>query len=243
MKIISAPFGNYLNFDGWVPTIGTFTPRYRGGLFYRLWRCARTLRWDRAHSGWVNRLGLPNPGIDWLARRPERAAGKIVSLALASDDNFFDFIHLLHQARRLDPLYFEFNLSCPNERQGRDPHNIIEVVAASLPADKLILKLPPDQDVVMSLAETAREHGIYRFHCCNTIPTSRGGLSGKSLVSLVIPIVNALKREYPKCNVIAGGGINCQTVADLYWACHADHIAIGSAWLNPFDWSRLRRIS
>ena len=66
--IISAPFGNYLQPEGTTPTLGTFTLARRPG---RIQRIIRTVRWYPRIGAWVNRIGLRNPGIDWLAARAE----------------------------------------------------------------------------------------------------------------------------------------------------------------------------
>ena len=244
MKIISAPFGNYLRFKGWVSTIGTFTPKCRGGFWFRVWRCLRTLRWDRHRRGWVNRLGLPNPGIDWLAANPEKAKDRIVSIGLAHDDGIRDVLHLLAVCRKLvGVLYYELNVSCPNEERGVAPDVFIEMCADCLDPEKIIVKLPPDTAAVKELVEYSVAKGIRRFHCCNTIPTERGGLSGHSLTPFVCSIIVSIKKEWPHVDVIAGGGVNEQAMAYLYRVMGADHFAVGSAWLNPLSWGRLRRMS
>ena len=74
--VISAPFGNYL--EGAmcsIRTLGTFTFNRRGGWLWRIFRVLWTVRYYHRLGAWVNRLGLPNPGIEWIAdkRRVERS--------------------------------------------------------------------------------------------------------------------------------------------------------------------------
>lgn len=246
MKIISAPFGNYLQRAGWVSTLGTFTPQYRGGVWWRLWRCLRTLRFDRRQRGWVNRLGLPNPGIRWLTGTPERAglaSGKIVSVGVAADDTDATYDELLLRLQLLNPLYFELNASCPNETRGLTEETMIKRMAEFGYADRTILKLPPDVHKAHDLACVGIEHGFTRFHACNTIPTPRGGLSGPALIPIVVQVIDCLRSiSSPRLEIVAGGGIDSPGIARLYRDAGADHIAVGSAWLNPGNWSRLAGI-
>ena len=55
---IAAPFGNWIHHKNAVSVKGTFTLNPQGN---RLWSILKTLRHTK--DGWVNRLGLPNPGI------------------------------------------------------------------------------------------------------------------------------------------------------------------------------------
>jgi len=64
--IVSAPFGNYIQPAGCTATLGTFTALRRGGVINRAWRVLLTVRYYRRMKAWVNRIGLRNPGIDWL---------------------------------------------------------------------------------------------------------------------------------------------------------------------------------
>ena len=57
---ISAPFGNYVKPIDCIPVTGTYTLHARGN---RLWRVIKTLRYSFKMNGWMNALGLPNPGF------------------------------------------------------------------------------------------------------------------------------------------------------------------------------------
>ena len=57
---IAAPFGNYLRHKNAISVRGSFTPKYRKGLIRQI---IKTLRYDFTKKGWVNKLGLRNPGI------------------------------------------------------------------------------------------------------------------------------------------------------------------------------------
>ena len=65
MIFISPPFGNYIKFSDTVNIQGSFTLHPRDGLF---WQIITTLRYNFDQEGWVNRIGLRNPGIDAAIR-------------------------------------------------------------------------------------------------------------------------------------------------------------------------------
>ena len=64
--IIGAPFGNWLRFEHTTATLGTYTVHRRAGVLKRIWRFIATVRWYPSMGAWINRLGLPNPGIQSL---------------------------------------------------------------------------------------------------------------------------------------------------------------------------------
>lgn len=229
--VLSAPFGNYLAFPNATSTLGTFTLRPRGGLGYRLWRCLLTLRPKPSLGGWVNRLGLPNPGVDSL--RSSDSADKIVSV---HGFDQWDWVNLVWGVADSRPLAVELNLSCPNV--GRRPewrelaYAVREAHTLGL---SLVAKLPPIRWA--ELAEPLFDTGVTRFHCCNTIKTPGGGLSGETLRQYSLWAVSDLKDRWgDRIEVIGGGGIKTLAHVEEYRNAGADHFAVGSALLNPFRW-------
>ena len=89
---ISAPFGNYIKPKGTIPVAGTFTLNPRGN---RFWAVLKTLRYNTAQQGWVNRLGLPNPGIRAELKRRE----KITSEDPTRLDDIYDVISIAEVER------------------------------------------------------------------------------------------------------------------------------------------------
>ena len=69
---VAAPFGNYLKFKkkaNVLPVTGTWTLKYRGGILKKIYKIATTLRYKRKKEGWVNKMGLPNVGLNVGLRR------------------------------------------------------------------------------------------------------------------------------------------------------------------------------
>ena len=101
---IAAPFGNYIKHPNALSVTGTWTlypqgNRFKSGMI--------TLRYDKENNGWVNRLGLPNPG---LRVGLEKTWGyHILSIAETSEDEFLIMADMIPNTKSV-----EVNLSCPN---------------------------------------------------------------------------------------------------------------------------------
>jgi dihydroorotate dehydrogenase len=228
--IISAPFGNYIQPAGCTPTLGTFTAARRPG---RVWRVLATVRYYRRLKGWVNQIGLRNPGMPWLVERVGagrvNVADKIVSIHGFSEGDWFA---LLDQVAGIRPLAVELNMSCPNIGEINWPAGLFPHAAGGdVP---VIVKLPPVHYRVM--AEGALAAGIRAFHCCNTLPVPAGGLSGKPLKPFSIQCIRDLREQIAAgldLLIIGGGGITQPADIDDYTAAGATHFALGTKVFNP----------
>ena len=58
---IAAPFGNYIKTSNTISVTGSWTIEKRKG---RIKQIVKTLRYTK--RGWVNKIGLRNPGIDYF---------------------------------------------------------------------------------------------------------------------------------------------------------------------------------
>lgn len=231
--VISAPFGNYIRPRGATATIGTFTAQRRPG---RWWRIIRTVRYYPRLGAWVNQLGLRNPGIEWAVERARRGelkpADKILSIHGFEPG---EWSLLLARAAELRPLALELNMSCPNVGTIDWPPWLFErAIATDL---RVIVKLPPVS--FQDMARMALDAGIRCFHCCNTLPVPRGGLSGKPLKPVALQCireVRALARGLGMdgVRIIGGGGITSPADIDDFAASGADHAAIGTKAMNPW---------
>ncbi|MDX2114537.1 MAG: hypothetical protein SFZ24_02800 [Planctomycetota bacterium] len=252
--VISAPFGNYIQPAGCTPTLGTFTAARRPG---RLWRILRTVRYYPRLGAWVNKIGLRNPGIDWLVRRaaqaPETVRDKLVSIHGFCDDDWWT---LLDKAAALKPLGIELNMSCPNVGHVNWPDSLFDrAVATGVP---IVVKLPPVN--YREMFQSALQAGVRAFHCCNTIPVPAGGVSGKPLKPVAIQCIldvrtiaarhaDAPARTQPHTAdpsspipapapapgvlIIGGGGITTPQDVDDYASAGADVFAVGTKVFNP----------
>jgi dihydroorotate dehydrogenase len=251
--IISAPFGNYLSFRNATSTQGTFTYEYRGGVAYRIWRVARTVRYYHGIGAWKNKLGLPNPGIQSLVEQvlngaPAKVTDLRSDIVSISSRDTYHWNQLLGQLHALEAGFAELNVSCPNcpGEKDRSDYAVIFKNAAALFADRAILKLPPVH--YEGYIETALAAGIRSFHGCNTIPTPNGGLSGKplkpfSLRALAHLLERAKVHGVNLRYVIGGGGVTSLSDAQDYLNVGATNVAIGSALFFPWRWPGIQKIA
>jgi dihydroorotate dehydrogenase len=234
--IVSAPFGGYLRASGWTSTLGTFTVQRRAGFWKRWWRVLSTVRPYPRLGGWVNRLGLPNPGVRSLH-------GQYLGDCILSVHGFTleEWTALGWIAAKLCPLAVEANLSCPNVQ----PATVTALVDGCLRLQgcgrPVIAKLPPVR--WMDFARPLHANGVRVFHLCNTLPTPAGGLSGLPLMPLALWAVEEVRQAFgADVRIIGGGGVTCAEDVDAYLAAGANHVAVGSAFLNPFRWHLLRTL-
>jgi dihydroorotate dehydrogenase len=256
--IVSAPFGNRLSFPYATSTLGTFTRHKRAGPLKRLWRVFRTVRYYPGLKAWKNRLGLPNPGLAALCERvaharhtagdPFTVKDKIVSVAGHCLD---DWDHVLRVASGLVPDAIELNCSCPNcpgEDMTEDYGRVFGLAVAHTAGTttRVIVKLPPVGH--MSLATRAVAAGVRSFHCCNTLPTPAGGLSGKPLQALSLRAVEDVRhllhaRGLHPGVVIGGGGVTAMADATRFLAAGATHVSVASVLFFPWAWRRVRYLA
>jgi len=227
--LISAPFGNYLHPEGTTPTLGTFTRSARPG---RWWRTVKTVRYYPRLQTWVNRIGLRNPGIDWLLERAKtgrvEVSDKVVSIH-GFDEEQWQL--LLDRVGAMEPAAVELNMSCPNVGEVTWPTDLFD--AAARTGVPTIVKLPPINYELM--VDQARHAGLVAFHCCNTLPIPAGGLSGAPLKPLSLRCLRSLRAtdRGDRLILIGGGGITTQADIDQYAAAGADHVALGTRTMRP----------
>lgn len=263
--IIGAPFGNYLSFPRATSTLGTFTTAYRGGFWYRAWRVLRTVRYYHGIRAWKNQLGLPNPSLCWLEKKcrdcnPSAASrsnsssdsptcGKIISVRGCDRG---DWVSLVDRARLLLPAAVECNVSCPNAGPGmtndQTQYTLLfnSIGVASGHGAPLIVKLPPVG--YEPIVEGALCAGVKNFHCCNTLPTPGGGLSGKPLKPLSLHAVEWVRRRaagggHALDMVVGGGGVTSIQDARDYLAAGATHVSVASVLFFPWRWRTVQKIA
>ncbi|GAB4543827.1 MAG: diguanylate cyclase [Phycisphaerales bacterium] len=226
--LISAPFGNYVRFDGATSTLGTFTAHKRPG---RLWKIVTTVRRYKRLGAWVNRIGLRNPGIEWLERRV-RSGRQDVSRSLVSVHGFTDeqWWTLLTKADQLGAAGIELNMSCPNVGEVNWPVSLFErAVSLRTP---VVVKLPPVR--YERLLDDALAAGVGMLHCCNTLPVPGGGMSGKPLKPIALACVSDVRtRCGANVVIVGGGGITRPEDIDAYADAGANRFAIGSVLMHP----------
>lgn len=254
--IISAPFGNYydwMGFEGVTYTLGSFTFTERGADAEphgsRWWRVLMTVRYSFALQSWRNKIGLKNPGIDWLIERatlntdlidnakPIDLSDKVVSIFGFADD---EWVGLFEACKHINPLALELNISCPNVFKPIFNPKIFVRAKELLPHCQVIVKLPPlNYDW---LVKAALDAGLSHFHACNTMPSPLGGLSGKALFCPALSATRWVRTYAPHCTIIGGGGVVTGDDAKQFVEAGANRVAIGSMLFWPPNWLRINSI-
>ncbi|MEM1107193.1 MAG: hypothetical protein AAGH99_00705 [Planctomycetota bacterium] len=226
---VSAPFGNYIRPEGCTATLGTFTATARSG---RVQQIIKTVRYYPRVRGWVNKIGLRNPGLGWVEKKVAAGkldlADKVVSIHGFNDDEWLDLVNRL---AAMKPLAMELNMSCPNVGHIDWPPELFKrAVETGVPT---IVKLPPVN--YLTMAEMAFAQGVRALHCCNTLPVPAGGMSGYPLKPVSLQCIRDL-REQPwggEIVIVGGGGIRKADELDEYRDAGADAYAIGTITMNP----------
>ena len=220
MIFISPPFGNYINIDNTISIKGSYTLYPRDGLLFQI---IKTLRYSSTYSGWINKIGLRNPGIDYAIKNYDNKS--IVSIAILNKEEIPILLRKIP-----DNMNIEINISCPNTDKNMINDNIECFINSK--RKWCILKLSPYCD--LNLIDTYYNQGFRQFHCCNTLPVKEGGLSGKSLIPYSVNLIQNIKNKYSDTIIIGGGGIRDVNDIITYNKAGAVHYSISTLFFNPF---------
>lgn len=220
--ILSPPFSNlYPNIKGTTKITGTYTLKKRKGMH----RVLTTLR--KTRFGWLNKVGLRNPGISKFNKK-----NSIVSIALQSIDEWPDFLKTLKEKKqKYNILGIEFNVSCPNYYVSNITNEIIKEAKTEL--NLVILKIPHNSPLkdINSFCETDADI----IHVSNTKKTKNGAISGRSLIDQNLLDIIYIRENYGYTKkIIAGGGIYYFEDLLLYQKAGADYFSLSTSLINPF---------
>ena len=220
MIFINPPFSNYFSFDKTISIKGSYTLEPRTGLIMQV---LRTLRYSFEHNGWINKIGLRNPGIDYAIKNYKK--NSIISVAILNKEDIPELVKKIP-----DDMNIELNISCPNAEKKM----ITEGIENFLNKKRTwcIIKLSPTTD--MKLVDNYYKQGFRQFHCSNTYPTPTGGLSGKFLIPYSTKLISNIKSKYSDTIVIGGAGITSNEEIEIYKKAGADHFSVSTLFFNPY---------
>ena len=209
-------------------------------------------------GGWINAVGLSNPGAPNFAKMIEsnQDVPIIVSLVGSVPD---DFKMMIEEFTNCNVTAFELNLSCPHVAKvglevGDDPELVKKIVttvksATNIPA---IAKVGLGTTNYLNTVKTAIDSGIDAITAINTVramaidvETQRpilsnkfGGLSGTPIKPIALRCVYEISSKYD-IPIIGCGGISTWEDAIEFFLAGASAIQIGSAigdnWINVFN--------
>ena len=219
MIFISPPFGNYLSIRNTISIKGSYTLEPRSGLIIQI---LNTLRYSFKYYGWINKIGLKNPGIYYALKNYDTKS--LISIAILNKDEIPKLLEKIPRNMNL-----EINVSCPNLEQKMIENNIHKFINNE--RRWCIIKVSPY--CTTKKLDEYYKYGFRQFHCSNTIPTKNGGLSGSSIIPHSTLLVAHLKNRYPNSVVIGGGGIKTKQEIDIYKKCGADYFSISTLCFHP----------
>ena len=209
-------------------------------------------------GGWINAVGLSNPGAPNFAKMIESNQNVpiIVSLVGSVPD---DFKMMIEEFTNCNVTAFELNLSCPHVAKvglevGDDPELVKKIVttvknSTNIPA---IAKVGLGTTNYLNTVKTAIDSGIDAITAINTVramaidvETQRpilsnkfGGLSGTPIKPIALRCVYEIASKYD-IPIIGCGGISTWEDAIEFFLAGASAIQLGSAigdnWINVFD--------
>lgn len=227
---ISPPFGKWIQTD-WATSIeGSYTLESRPGLTKQILKTLRPTK-----KGWVNKIGLKNKGLRNIQSFEEN---RIYSIAAIENEDWREMLRLLPEN-----IWLELNLSCPNLE---DQPNFLEKFPFRLLPQFIekfgwvSIKFPPTE-LTKQLLTKCIDYGLENAHLCNTLPTDRGGESGRKLKEKSMVLVQWAKENFPNLYVIAGGGI--YSLEDLfdYQSHGADGFSLSTVYFTPWRIKKIRK--
>ncbi len=224
MIFINPPFSNYLSFDKSISIKGSYTLYPRDGLILQI---LKTLRYSFEYGGWVNKIGLRNPGLDYAiknAKNSKHSIESIISIAILNKKEIPEILKKIPE-----DMNIELNISCPNAEKKMVSEGLENFINNK--RKWCIIKLSPTADI--KLVDNYYKLGFRQFHCCNTLPVKEGGLSGKSLIPYSTNLIKNIKNKYKDTEIIGGGGIYSYNEIEIYKKAGADHYSISTLFFSP----------
>jgi dihydroorotate dehydrogenase (NAD+) catalytic subunit len=209
-------------------------------------------------SGYLNAVGLSNPGAQYFARMisSNKTIPIIVSLVGSIPE---DFTFMIKQFENVKILAYELNLSCPHVEKvglevGDDPELVIKIVREVKKTSKVpvIAKVGLGSSDYLETVKVSCEAGVDGITAINTIramaidvETTRpilshkiGGLSGTPIKPIAVRCVYEIATSFD-IPIIGCGGISSWEDAIEFVLAGASAIQIGSAiaekWVGVFS--------
>jgi dihydroorotate dehydrogenase len=229
--IISPPFGNIINLAYATSVCGTFTAQKRDGMYFRYLKTLRPV-YKNGKNGWINYIGLRNPGIANL--NSSKVKGKILSIALMDQKDMSFFLVKLEEYitnQKYNIKAIEINVSCPNAKVNLITNHEINLLKNF--GLEIIIKIPPSK-AYLDMINYYFQCGVRYFHLFNSFSTEKGGVSGKLIQKLYWKLIKKAKDKFGNSiKIIGGGGIQSIEDLQMYQQQGAEHFSISTLFLHP----------
>jgi len=248
-------------------SLDVFNRLYRSGVGAVVTKSLSTEPWEGYPNptifsvkggGWINAVGLSNPGAPNFAKmiEPNQEVPIVISLVGSIPE---DFEMMIKQFENCKITAYELNLSCPHVAKvglevGDDPELVRKIVtiAKNTTDVPIIAKVGLGTTHYLNTVSTAIDSGIDAITAINTIramaidvETQRpilsnkfGGLSGTPIKPIALRCVYEIssKHDIP---IIGCGGVSAWEDAVEFFLAGASAIQIGSAvgdnWIDVFN--------
>jgi len=248
-------------------SLDVFNRLYRSGAGAVVTKSLSTEPWDGYPNptifsvnggGWMNAVGLSNPGAPNFAKMIESNQDVPIIVSLVGSIPA-DFELMIKQFENCKVIAYELNLSCPHVAKvglevGDDPELVKDIVTIAKNSTKVpvIAKVGLGTTHYLKTVGTAIESGIDAITAINTVramaidvETQRpilsnkfGGLSGTPIKPIALRCVYEISSKYD-IPIIGCGGISSWEDAVEFFLAGASAIQLGSAvgdnWISIFD--------
>jgi dihydroorotate dehydrogenase (NAD+) catalytic subunit len=209
-------------------------------------------------GGWMNAVGLSNPGATNFAKMIESNQDVPIMVSLVGSIPK-DFEMMINEFKNCKVTAFELNLSCPHVAKvglevGDDPELVKKIVTTVKNSTNVpvIAKVGLGTTHYLNTVKTAIDSGIDAITAINTVramaidvETQRpilsnkfGGLSGTPIKPIALRCVYEIASKYD-VPIIGCGGISTWEDAIEFFLAGASAIQLGSAigdnWITVFD--------
>jgi dihydroorotate dehydrogenase (NAD+) catalytic subunit len=205
----------------------------------------------QAKYGFINAMGLPNPGIDEYSNEISKAKSRLNVPLIVSIYGYTikEYLVTAKKAIEAGADALELNISCPHVKKtgseiGQNPDLLAKLIRQikSVIQKPVIAKLTPNVTNIIQIAQAAVDSGIDALTATNTvkaiaidIETTKpvlsntfGGLSGPAIKPITLRCVYELY-ENIDIPIIGCGGITDWIDAVEFFLAGASAIQIGSA--------------
>ena len=208
-------------------------------------------------NGWLNAVGLSNPGASYFAKMIESNKDVPIMVSLVGSIPE-DFEYMVKQFEKCKVTAYELNLSCPHVAKvglevGDDPELVKKIVTSvkKTTDTPVIAKVGLGTTHYLNTVRVAIDSGIDAITAINTVRamaidvyTKRpilsnkyGGLSGTPIKHIALRCVYEISSKYD-IPIIGCGGISTWEDAVEFILAGASAVQIGSAigdeWINVF---------
>ncbi len=204
----------------------------------------------------MNSVGLENPGIEQFIQKelPYMKSLNLVHVINISGSSLNDYISACEKISLEKVDMIELNISCPNIKENNIPFGIKENTTREVVKETrnvvncpLMIKLSPDADDIVRIAQVCQEEGADAVSLINTVRSlaidviqkrkvfenTYAGLSGPCIKPIALRMVHEVSHNISIPVMGIGGIMSAEDVLEFLMA-GAQAVQIGTAnFINP----------